>query len=216
MQQRVEHGWLCSVEQYAVYVAKLKIRFADKTFPFFPLSLFTRLCSYSRLMNPTNDVFEKRIAALEGGAAALATSSGQAAQGMVVMGLAGAGDNIVSSSYLYGGNLQRLGQPLPRLGITTKFVKSESPEAYAAAIDAKTKAIYIESIANPKYIVHDIAAIAKVAHDHGIPLIVDNTFGAGGYLVRPIEHGADVVVHSATKWIGGHGTTIGGVIVGQW
>ena len=101
----------------------------------------------------------------------------------------------------------------PRVGITTKFVKSEKPEDYAAAIDSKTKAIYIESIANPKYIVHDIAAIAKVAHDHGIPLIVDNTFGAGGYLVRPIEHGADIVVHSATKWIGGHGTTIGGVIV---
>ncbi|SPO31319.1 probable O-acetylhomoserine (thiol)-lyase [Ustilago trichophora] len=168
---------------------------------------------YSRLMNPTNDVFEKRIAALEGGAAALATSSGQAAQGMVVMGLCGAGDNIVSSSYLYGGTYNAWANLFPRLGITTKFVKSESPEAYAAAIDAKTKAIYIESIANPKYIVHDIAAIAKVAHDHGIPLIVDNTFGAGGYLVRPIEHGADVVVHSATKWIGGHGTTIGGVIV---
>ncbi|KAI3487123.1 hypothetical protein L1887_48956 [Cichorium endivia] len=168
---------------------------------------------YSRLMNPTNDVFEKRMAALEGGAAALATSSGQAAQGMVVMGLAGAGDNIVSSSYLYGGTYNAWANLFPRLGITTKFVKSEKPEDYAAAIDAKTKAIYIESIANPKYIVHDIAAIAKVAHDHGIPLVVDNTFGAGGYLVRPIEHGADIVVHSATKWIGGHGTTIGGVIV---
>ncbi|SAM86064.1 probable O-acetylhomoserine (thiol)-lyase [Ustilago bromivora] len=168
---------------------------------------------YSRLMNPTNDVFEKRIAALEGGAAALATSSGQAAQGMVVMGLCGTGDNIVSSSYLYGGTYNAWANLFPRLGITTKFVKSEKPEDYKAAIDAKTKAIYIESIANPKYLVHDIAAIAKVAHVAGIPLIVDNTFGAGGYLVRPIEHGADVVVHSATKWIGGHGTTIGGVIV---
>ncbi|KAN0062828.1 Homocysteine/cysteine synthase [Thecaphora frezii] len=132
---------------------------------------------------------------------------------MVVLALCNQGDNIVSSSYLYGGTHNAWSTLFPRMGITTKFVRSEKPEDYAAAIDSKTKAIYIESIANPKYLVHDIAAIAKVAHDNGIPLIVDNTFGAGGYLVRPIEHGADIVVHSATKWIGGHGTTIGGVII---
>lgn len=163
---------------------------------------------YSRLMNPTNDVFEKRIAALEGGVAAVAAASGQSAQALAILSLAGAGDNIVSTSYLYGGTYNQLKVLFPRLGITTKFVNGDKPEDFAKAIDSKTKAIYIESIGNPQYNVPDFAAIAKVAHDNGIPLVVDNTFGAGGYFVKPIEHGADIVVHSATKWISGHGLTI--------
>ncbi|RPA81207.1 homocysteine synthase [Ascobolus immersus RN42] len=168
---------------------------------------------YSRIMNPTVDVFEKRVAALEGGVAAVAAASGQSAQFMAIAALAHAGDNIVSTSYIYGGTYNQLKVFLPRLGINTKFVTSDRAEDIAAAIDEKTKAVYIESIGNPRYNVPDIEAIAKVAHDAGIPLIVDNTFGAGGFLVRPIEHGADIVVESATKWIGGHGTTIAGVIV---
>ncbi|KAF4621513.1 hypothetical protein G7Y89_g14560 [Cudoniella acicularis] len=168
---------------------------------------------YSRIMNPTVDVFEKRIAALEGGVAAVAASSGQAAQFMAISTLAHAGDNIVSTTNLYGGTYNQLKVFLPRLGIETKFIDGDNPEDFAKAIDEKTKAIYIESIGNPKYNVPDFEAIAKVAHEHGVPVIVDNTFGAGGYFVRPIEHGADIVVHSATKWIGGHGTTIGGVVV---
>jgi len=168
---------------------------------------------YSRIMNPTVDVFEKRIAALEGGVAAIAASSGQAAQFMAIAAIAHAGDNIVSTTNLYGGTYNQLKVFLPRLGIHTKFINGDNAEDFAAAIDENTKAIYIESIGNPKYNVPDFEAIAKVAHAHGVPLIVDNTFGAGGYFVRPIEHGADIVVHSATKWIGGHGTTIGGVVV---
>lgn len=168
---------------------------------------------YSRIMNPTVDVFEKRIAALEGGVAAVAASSGQAAQFMTFAALAHAGDNIVSTTNLYGGTYNQLKVFLPRLGIKTKFVKGDKAEDLAAAIDENTKAIYIESIGNPKYNVPDFEAIAKVAHDAGVPVVVDNTFGAGGFFVRPIDHGADIVVHSATKWIGGHGTTIGGVII---
>ncbi|EGS23195.1 O-acetylhomoserine (thiol)-lyase-like protein [Thermochaetoides thermophila DSM 1495] len=168
---------------------------------------------YSRIMNPTVDVFEKRVAALEGGVAAVAASSGQAAQFMAIAALAHAGDNIVATSNLYGGTYNQFKILFKRLGITTKFVNGDKPEDIAAAIDDKTKAVYIESIGNPRYNVPDFEAIAKVAHDAGIPLVVDNTFGAGGYFVRPIEHGADIVVHSATKWIGGHGTTIAGVIV---
>ncbi|PWN96482.1 O-acetylhomoserine ami [Tilletiopsis washingtonensis] len=168
---------------------------------------------YSRLMNPTTDVFEKRIAALEGGAAAVAASSGQSAQAMAIMALCAAGDNIVSATQLYGGTYNQLKVMFPRLGINTKWVKDFSAEAIDAAIDDKTKAVYLESISNPGYNVPDFEAIAKVAHAKGVPVIVDNTFGAGGYLVRPIDHGADIVVHSATKWIGGHGTTIAGVIV---
>ncbi|TEA16596.1 Homocysteine synthase [Colletotrichum sidae] len=168
---------------------------------------------YSRIMNPTVDVFEKRIAALEGGVAALATSSGQAAQFIAISALAHAGDNIVSTSLLYGGTYNQFKVFLPRLGIHTKFVDGDRVEDIAAAIDDKTKAVYVESIGNPKYNIPDLEAIAKVAHEKGVPVIVDNTFGAGGYFIRPIEHGADIVVHSATKWIGGHGTTIGGVIV---
>ncbi|KAI9787363.1 MAG: Homocysteine synthase [Peltula sp. TS41687] len=168
---------------------------------------------YSRIMNPTVDVFEKRMAALEGGVAAVAASSGQSAQFMTVAALAHAGDNIVSTSNLYGGTYNQFKVFMPRLGINTKFVNGDDPKGFAKAIDDKTKAIYVESIGNPKYNIPDLEAIAKVAHEHGIPLVVDNTFGAGGYFLRPIEHGADIVVHSATKWIGGHGTTIAGVIV---
>jgi O-acetylhomoserine/O-acetylserine sulfhydrylase len=168
---------------------------------------------YSRIGNPTVDVFEKRIAALEGGVAAVAASSGQAAQFMAISTIADTGDNIVSSAYLYGGTYNQFKVLLKKYGIGVKWVPDEKPESFAAAIDEKTKAIFIESISNPKYNVLPLPEIAKVAHDHNIPLIVDNTFGAGGYIVRPIEHGADIVVHSATKWIGGHGTTIGGVVI---
>ncbi|KAF2840288.1 O-acetylhomoserine ami [Patellaria atrata CBS 101060] len=168
---------------------------------------------YSRIANPTVDVFEQRLAALEGGVAAVATSSGQAAQFLALTAIAGVGDNIVSTSNLYGGTYNQLKILLPRYGITTKFVTSETAKDFKAAIDEKTKLIYIETIGNPRFNVPDIQAIADVAHEAGIPLVVDNTFGAGGYFVRPIEHGADIVVHSATKWIGGHGTTIGGIII---
>ncbi|CAF9933494.1 MAG: Homocysteine synthase [Heterodermia speciosa] len=168
---------------------------------------------YSRIMNPTVDVFEKRIAALEGGVAAIAASSGQAAQFMTVAALAHAGDNIVSTSNLYGGTYNQFKVFFPRLGITTRFVKGDDPVDFEKQIDDKTKLVYIESIGNPRYNVPDIEAIAEVAHKHGVPVVVDNTFGAGGYFCRPISHGADIVVHSATKWIGGHGTTIGGIVV---
>ena len=168
---------------------------------------------YSRIMNPTVDVFEKRIAALEGGVAALAASSGQAAQFMAITALAHAGDNIVSTSNLYGGTYNQFKVFLPRLGIETKFLKEDTPEALEAAIDEKTKAVYVETIGNPRYNVPDFEAIAKVAHAKGVPVVVDNTFGAGGYFCQPIKHGADIVVHSTTKWIGGHGTSIGGMVV---
>ncbi|KKY20002.1 putative o-acetylhomoserinelyase [Phaeomoniella chlamydospora] len=164
-------------------------------------------------MNPTNDVFEKRLAALEGGVAALAMSSGQAAQFIAISTIAHAGDNIISTSNLYGGTYNQLKVTLPRFGIQTKFITTEKPEDFEAAIDDKTKAIYVETIGNPRFNVPDFEAIAKVAHAKGVPVIVDNTFGAGGYFCRPIDHGADIVVHSATKWIGGHGTTIGGIII---
>ena len=168
---------------------------------------------YTRIMNPTSDVFEKRIAALEGGAAALATSSGMAAQLLAISNLAQAGENIVSTSLLYGGTYNQFKVTFPRLGIGVKFVDGDDPAEFKRLIDKQTKALYIETQGNPKLNIPDIEAIAKVAHDAGIPLIVDNTFGAAGYLARPIDHGADIVVESATKWIGGHGTSIGGVIV---
>ena len=164
-------------------------------------------------LQPTVDVFEKRIAALEGGVAAIAASSGQAAQFMTIAALAHTGDNIISTSNLYGGTYNQFKVAFPRLGITTKFVKGDSPADFDALIDEKTKAVYLESIGNPRYNVPDLEAIAEVAHKHGVPVVVDNTFGAGGYFCRPIDHGADIVVHSATKWIGGHGTTIGGIVV---
>lgn len=168
---------------------------------------------YTRIMNPTTDVFEKRIAALEGGVAALATSSGQSAQFLAITNIAEAGDNIVSTSFLYGGTYNQFKVQFKRLGIEVRFVDGDSPEGFARLIDEKTKALYLETIGNPRFNIPDFDAIAKIASDNGIPLIVDNTFGGAGYLFRPIEHGANVVVQSATKWIGGHGTSIGGVIV---
>ncbi|HSG77994.1 MAG TPA: O-acetylhomoserine aminocarboxypropyltransferase/cysteine synthase [Acidimicrobiia bacterium] len=168
---------------------------------------------YTRIMNPTTDVFEQRIAALEGGAAAVATSSGQAAQLTALTTLAQAGDRIVSTSFLYGGTYNQFKVSFPRLGIGVDFVDGDDPDAIASAITEDTKAVYLESIGNPRYNVPDFERIARVAHDAGVPLVVDNTFGCAGYLVRPIDHGADIVVQSATKWIGGHGTSIGGVIV---
>lgn len=168
---------------------------------------------YTRIMNPTTDVFEKRIAALEGGIAALATSSGQAAQFLAISTIAQAGENIVSTSFLYGGTYNQFKVSIPRLGINVKFVEGDDVENFRQAIDDRTKALYVETIGNPQFNIPDFAALAHIAHENGIPLIVDNTFGAGGYLARPIEHGADIVVESATKWIGGHGTSIGGVIV---
>lgn len=168
---------------------------------------------YTRIMNPTTAVFEERIAKLENGSAALATASGHAAQFLTISTIAEAGDNIVSSSFLYGGTYNQFKVSFPRLGISTKFVKSNKADDYAQHIDEKTKALYIETIGNPGLNVPDIEKFAKLAHANNIPLIVDNTFGAGGYIIRPIDHGADIVVESATKWIGGHGTSIGGVIV---
>ncbi|MFN6153447.1 O-acetylhomoserine aminocarboxypropyltransferase/cysteine synthase family protein [Anabaena sp. AL09] len=168
---------------------------------------------YTRIMNPTTDVFEKRIAALEGGVAALATASGQAAQFLAISTIAQAGDNIVSTSFLYGGTYNQFKVTLPRLGINVKFVEGDDPENFRQAIDENTKALYVETIGNPQFNIPDFAVLAQIAHENDIPLIVDNTFGAGGYVARPIEHGADIVVESATKWIGGHGTSIGGVIV---
>jgi len=167
---------------------------------------------YTRLMNPTTDVFEKRIAALEGAPAALATASGQAAITYSILNIAGSGDEIVSATSLYGGTYNLFSTSLPKLGITVKFVDPADPENFRSAITDKTKALYAETIGNPKGDVLDIAAVAAIAHEHGIPLIVDNTF-ATPLLLQPIKHGADIVVHSATKFIGGHGTSIGGVIV---
>jgi O-acetylhomoserine/O-acetylserine sulfhydrylase len=168
---------------------------------------------YTRLMNPTTDVFEKRVAALEGGVAALATASGHAAQFLAITNIAQAGDDIVSSSRLYGGTYNQFKVTLPRLGIGVKLVDSVEADALAKAIGPRTKALYVETIGNPGFDIPDLAALAKVAHDAKIPLIVDNTFAAAGFLSRPIDFGADIVVQSATKWIGGHGTSIGGVIV---
>ncbi len=168
---------------------------------------------YTRIMNPTTDVFEKRVAALEGGAGALAVASGQAAQFIALTNFLQAGDSFVSTSFLYGGTYIQFKVQFKRLGINVKFVEGDEPELFEAAIDEKTKAIYIETIGNPRFNIPDFEAIAAIAQKHDIPLIVDNTFGTGGYLFRPLEHGANVVVESATKWIGGHGTSIGGVIV---
>lgn len=167
---------------------------------------------YTRIMNPTQDVFEKRIAALEGGVAALATSSGQSAITFSILNIAGSGDEIVSASSLYGGTYNLFAHTLPKLGIKVAFVDPANPENFRKAITSKTKALYVESIGNPRGDVIDIAAVAAIAHENGIPLIVDNTLPSP-YLLRPIEHGADIVVHSATKFIGGHGTSIGGIIV---
>jgi len=168
---------------------------------------------YTRIMNPTTDVFEKRLAALEGGVMAIATASGQAAQAQAIFTIAGAGDNIVSTSFLYGGTYNQFKVNFPRLGINVKFAKGDAPEEFQRLIDSKTKAVFLETQGNPQFNVPDFEAIAKIAHAAGVPVIVDNTFGMGGYLCNPFKHGADIIVHSATKWIGGHGTTIGGVII---
>ncbi|MGF7430926.1 homocysteine synthase [Thermoanaerobacterium thermosaccharolyticum] len=167
---------------------------------------------YTRIMNPTNDVFEQRIAALEGGVGAVATASGAAAITYSILNIAGAGDEIVSASTLYGGTYNLFALTLPKLGIKTTFVDPDDPENFRKAITDRTKALYIETIGNPGINIPDFEAIAKIAHENKIPLIVDNTF-ATPYLFRPFEYGADIVVHSATKFIGGHGTSIGGVIV---
>jgi O-acetylhomoserine (thiol)-lyase len=167
---------------------------------------------YSRIMNPTTDVFEQRVASLEGGVAALATSSGQAAQFLTISGLAGQGEEVVASSTLYGGTYTQFDVSFRRIGINVKFVEPDDPENFRKAITPKTRAIYGETIANPRMNVLDIEKVAAIAHEAGVPLVIDNTM-ASPYLCRPIEHGADIVVHSATKFLGGHGTSIGGVIV---
>ncbi len=167
---------------------------------------------YTRIMNPTTDVLEKRVAALEGGIAALAVASGQAAVTYAIQTITEAGDNIVSASTLYGGTYNLFAHTFPQYGITTRFADPRDPESFAALIDERTKAIFVESVGNPLGNVTDIAAIAAVAHRHGVPLIVDNTVPSP-YLLRPIEHGADIVVHSLTKYLGGHGTSIGGAII---
>ena len=168
---------------------------------------------YTRIMNPTTDVFEQRVAALDGGAAALAVASGQAAHLVTFTTLAQAGDNVVASARLYGGTRSLLQVSLGRLGIEARFADEETPAAFEALADDRTRAFFAESLGNPDLTVPDFRKLADAAHRVGVPLVVDNTFGQGGWVVRPIEHGADIVTHSATKWIGGHGTSIGGVIV---
>jgi O-acetylhomoserine/O-acetylserine sulfhydrylase len=168
---------------------------------------------YTRLMNPTTDVFEKRIAALEGGVAALAVASGHAAQFIAITNIAGSGDNLVSSPYLYGGTFNQFKVTFKNLGIEARFAADLNPDNFEKLIDDKTKAIYLETIGNPSFSVPDFEKFAALAKKHDLPLIVDNTFGCGGALFRPLEHGANIVVESATKWIGGHGSSIGGVIV---
>lgn len=168
---------------------------------------------YTRIMNPTTDVFEKRLAALEGGIAAVATASGQAAQFIALNNILQNGDNFVSSPHVYGGTYNQFKVAFKRLGIEARFAENIDPVSFETLIDKNTKAIYLETIGNPAFSVADFEAIAKIAKVYNIPLVVDNTFGAGGFLFKPIEYGADVVVASATKWIGGHGTSIGGIIV---
>ena len=168
---------------------------------------------YTRIMNPTTDVFEKRVAVLEGGVAALATASGQAAQFIALNNLLQAGDNFISSSFIYGGTYNQFKVAFKRLGVEVRFASGDEPSAFESLIDSKTKAIYLETIGNPRLNIPDFEKFAALARKHDLPLVVDNTFGAGGYLAQPIKYGANIVVESATKWIGGHGTSIGGVIV---
>ncbi|HNN34743.1 MAG TPA: aminotransferase class I/II-fold pyridoxal phosphate-dependent enzyme, partial [Ottowia sp.] len=167
---------------------------------------------YTRIMNPTTDVLEKRVAALEGGIGALAVASGQAAILYALQTITEAGDNIVSSTALYGGTYNLFAHTLPQYGIQTRFADHRDPASFAKLIDERTKAVYVETIGNPAGNITDIASVAAIAHQHGVPLIVDNTVGTP-YLIRPFEHGADIVVHSLTKYMGGHGTTLGGAIV---
>ena len=167
---------------------------------------------YSRIMNPTQDAFERRIAALEGGIGALATASGQSAETLAILNIANTGDEIISSASLYGGTYNLFHYTLPKLGITVRFVNGRDPENFRSAINDRTKAIFAETVGNPRLDTLDISAVAAIAHENGLPLIIDNTVPTP-YLVQPLKHGADIVVHSATKFIGGHGTSIGGVIV---
>ncbi|XID95416.1 homocysteine synthase [Paenibacillaceae bacterium WGS1546] len=185
-------------------------RDTDHAADLFALKQFGNI--YTRIMNPTSDVFEQRVAALEGGAAALAVGSGQAAITYSILNIAGAGDEIVSSASLYGGTYNLFAITLPKLGITVKFVDPSDPENFRAAITPKTKAVFAETIGNPRGDILDIAAVAAIAHENGIPLIIDSTFTTP-FLCRPLDHGADIVLHSATKFIGGHGTSIGGIVV---
>ena len=184
---------------------------ADHAANLFGLKEFGNI--YIRLMNPTTDVFEKRIAALEGGVAALAVSSGHAAQFITITNIAGSGDNFVSSPYLYGGSFNQFKVSFKNLGIEARFAQNLDPENFEKLIDAKTKAIYLETIGNPSFTIPDFEKFAALAKKHDLPIIVDNTFACGGALFRPLEHGAHIVVESATKWIGGHGSSIGGVII---
>jgi O-acetylhomoserine (thiol)-lyase len=184
---------------------------ADHAANLFALKQFGNI--YTRLMNPTTDVLEKRIAALEGGVAALAVSSGQAAQFIALTNILQAGDNFVTTSHLYGGTYNQFKVSFKRFGIEARFANGDDPESFEKLIDEKTKAIYLETIGNPSFSIPDFQKFAKLGEQYGIPVIVDNTFGAGGYFARPLEHGANVVVESLTKWIGGHGTSIGGIIV---
>ena len=168
---------------------------------------------YTRIMNPTTDVFEQRIAALEGGVAALATASGQAAQFLALNNILQAGDNFISSSYLYGGTYNQFKVAFKRLGIEARFAEGDTAESFEALIDENTKAFYLETIGNPRFNIPDFESITAIARKHDIPVVVDNTFGAAGFLCKPLQHGANIVTASATKWIGGHGTSIGGVII---
>jgi len=184
---------------------------ADHAANLFALKEFGNI--YTRIMNPTSDVFEQRMAALEGGVAALAVASGHAAQFIALNNILELGDNFVSSPYLYGGSYNQFKVSFKRLGVEVRFAENAEPASFEKLIDEKTKAIYLETIGNPGFVIPDFDAISALAKKYDLPLIVDNTFAGGGYLFRPIEHGADIVVESATKWIGGHGTSIGGVIV---
>lgn len=168
---------------------------------------------YTRLMNPTTDVFEKRLAALEGGVAAVATASGQSAQFLALHTICEAGDNIVSTSFLYGGTYNQFKVAFKRIGIEVRFADGDKLESFEKLIDENTKALYVETIGNPEFNIPDFEALGKLADKYQIPLVVDNTFGAGGFIFRPLDHGANVVTASATKWIGGHGTSVGGIIV---
>ena len=185
---------------------------ADHAARLFGLQEFGNISS--RIMNPTNDVLEKRVAALEGGVMGVAVASGHAAEFLAIATVAQAGDNVVSSPHLYGGTANLFRVTLPRLGITVRFTGPEAtPEQFDALIDERTRAVYVESIPNPSLRLPDLRGIADAAHARGVAVLVDNTGGMGGYLFRPIEHGADVVIHSATKWINGHGTSVGGLLV---
>jgi O-acetylhomoserine (thiol)-lyase len=184
---------------------------ADHAANLFALKEFGNI--YTRIMNPTTDVFEQRMAALEGGIAALGVASGHSAQFLTFTNILGLGDNFVSSPYLYGGSYNQFTVTFKKIGIEARLAENLTVEAFEKLIDENTKAIYLESIGNPGYVIPDFDAFGALARKYDIPFIVDNTFGAGGYLIRPIEHGANIVVESATKWIGGHGTSIGGVII---